>query len=128
MYSIITLCLSPSLPRLIRLSSPNLNYIICVGAVILYLDMILLVIPSTDERVVSILCNVNPWFTSIGYSLCYGTILVKMFRVYYIYSNPSPRKKVPVCVCVGGGGGRKDVVTLGPLLIVHGSPNEMILH
>jgi gamma-aminobutyric acid type B receptor len=79
--------------KLIRLSSPNLNYIICVGAIILYLDMILLVIPSTDRMVVSVLCNLNPWFTSIGYSLCYGTIVVKMFRVYYIYSNPSPRKK-----------------------------------
>jgi gamma-aminobutyric acid type B receptor len=79
--------------KLIRLSSPNLNYLICAGAIILYLDMILLVIPSTDMMVVTVLCNLNPWFTSIGYSLCYGTILVKMLRVYYIYSNPSPRKK-----------------------------------
>ena len=40
-------------PRLF-LSSPNLNYIICVGAIILYLDMILIVIPSTNKAVVSI--------------------------------------------------------------------------
>ena len=97
--AVLHVYLSPSISyRLIRLSSPNLNNIICIGAIILYLDMILLVIPSTDRTDVSVLCNLNPWFTAIGYSLCYGTIVVKMFRVYYIYSNPSPRKKVCIVI------------------------------
>ena len=35
-----------------------------------------------------------PWLNAIGYSLCFGTIVVKMFRVYYIFNSPTPAKKV----------------------------------
>ena len=38
----------------------------------------------------------RPWLTSIGFSLCFGTINAKMYRVYYIFHNPtvSTRKRV----------------------------------
>ena len=45
--------------RLIRLTSPNLNYLIGVGAIILYLDISLSVIPITDVKAVTVLCNVS---------------------------------------------------------------------
>ena len=32
--------------------------------------------------------QINPWLTSLGYSLCYGTILIKMVRVWSIFSKP----------------------------------------
>ena len=80
--------------RLLKMASSKLNYVIGIGAIILYLDTFFFVIPSTDPSVVSVLCNVAPWLTAIGYSLCYGTILAKMARVYYIFNNPSPNKKV----------------------------------
>ena len=80
------------LPRLIRLSSPNLNYIIGAGAIILYIDIYLFVVPTTDSDTVAVLCNVTSWLTALGYSLCYGTILAKMWRVYYIFDNPNPSK------------------------------------
>ena len=35
-----------------------------------------------------------PWLTSLGYSLCYGVILVKMARVWYIFNNPTIQKKM----------------------------------
>ena len=35
-----------------------------------------------------------PWLNAIGYSLCFGTIVVKMFRVYYIFGSPTPAKKL----------------------------------
>ena len=38
--------------------------------------------------------KINSWLTAIGYSLCYGTILTKLGRVYYIFHNPSVTKKV----------------------------------
>ena len=59
--------------------------------------------------------QLNPWLTAVGYSLCYGTILVKMMRVWYIFNHPSVTQKyvsihviihclcvccVYVCVCV----------------------------
>ena len=34
------------------------------------------------------------WLTAIGYSLCYGTIIVKMFRIFYIINNLFSRKRV----------------------------------
>ena len=88
----MVLC-SPSY-RLIRLSSPNLNYIIGVGAIILYVDIYLFIIPTTNPQTVAALCTSTPWLITLGYSLCYGTILAKMVRIYYIFGNPTPQKKV----------------------------------
>ena len=76
------------------LASTKLNYLIIVGAIILYVDIIFTVVPSTDPIVVSFFCNLTSWLSAIGYSLCYGTILVKMTRVYYIFNNPTANKKV----------------------------------
>jgi gamma-aminobutyric acid type B receptor len=67
---------------------------IIIGATILYLSIIFVVIPSTSPHVVSVCCNLTPWLTAIGYSLCYGTILAKMARVYYIFNDPTTKKKV----------------------------------
>ena len=78
--------------RLIRFTSPNLNYIIGVGAIIIYIDIYISVYPTTDPDTVAVLCNIIPWLTSIGYSLCYGTIIAKMWRVYYIINNSTPKK------------------------------------
>ena len=45
--------------RLIRLSSPNLNYIIGAGAIILYIDVCFFIVPTTDRYAASILYNVR---------------------------------------------------------------------
>ena len=42
-----------------RLTSPNLNYIIGTGAILLYLAIYVMVIPSTDPTAVAVLCNVS---------------------------------------------------------------------
>ena len=77
-----------------KLASNKLNYLIAVGAVILYIDTIFFVIPVNSPNAVIGICNLIPWLTAIGYSLCYGTILAKMTRVYYIFNNPTAQKKV----------------------------------
>ena len=79
--------------RLIRLSSPNLNYLIGGGAIILYMNTYFFIIPTTDPHAVAVLCNITPWLTALGYSFCYGTILAKMVRVYYIFDKPTPQKR-----------------------------------
>jgi len=45
--------------KLIRLTSPKLNYIIGAGAVLLYLGICVMVIPSTNPDIVKVLCNVS---------------------------------------------------------------------
>ena len=32
--------------------------------------------------------------TNVGYVLCFAPVLMKMWRVYYIFHNPAPNKKV----------------------------------
>ena len=76
-----------------RMSSTNLNYLIGGGAIILYMDTYFFIIPTTNQQVVTVLCNLTPWLTALGYSLCYGTILAKMVRVYFIFDNPTPQQK-----------------------------------
>ncbi|CAI8029905.1 Gamma-aminobutyric acid type B receptor subunit 2 [Geodia barretti] len=73
--------------RLVRLSSSNLNYLIGLGAIVLYVNVITLVIPTTNADFAAILCNTNPWLVSVGYSLCYGTMIIKMIRVWVIFNN-----------------------------------------
>ena len=75
------------------MSSPNLNYLIGGGAIILYMDIYFFITPTTDQQAVTALCNLTPWLTALGYSLCYGTILAKMVRVYYIFDKPTPQKR-----------------------------------
>ena len=45
--------------RLIQLSSPNLNYLIGIGAILLYLDAYLLVSPTTDQTATTVKCNAS---------------------------------------------------------------------
>lgn len=45
--------------RIVRLSSPNLNLLVGIGAIILYMDIIITVIPTTSKVVNTILCNVS---------------------------------------------------------------------
>jgi len=56
---------------------------------VLYIISLLVFFPTTF-----VTAQVEPWLFSIGYSLCFGTILAKMYRVHYIFSNPTAEKRV----------------------------------
>ena len=91
MYYILSLSLS--LSRLIRLSSPKLNIITVFGGIILYVSMVLFVIPTHSKSAIHGLCIARLWFLALGVSLAFGTIIMKMFRVFIIFSNPTPKRK-----------------------------------
>ena len=95
-YSSIVSALKYSLKkyRLVKIASVKLNYLIGIGAIILYIDVIVQVIPTKDPDVVNVFCNLTPWLTAIGYSLSYGTILAKMARIYYIFIDSFAKKTV----------------------------------
>ena len=62
---------------------------IVVGAVVFYVTVILF---GVDENVASNatvngLCHANIWLVSIGFSLLFGTILAKTWRVHYIFNH-----------------------------------------
>ena len=75
-----------------QISRPRLNYLIILGAFLFYVTMILLAIPTRNKDVFLGLFKTISWTTALGFSLCYGTIIMKMFRVYYIVNNPLPNK------------------------------------
>ena len=45
--------------RLMKLSSPKLNYLILAGATILYINIFFFIIPTTNPSTVTVLCNVS---------------------------------------------------------------------
>ena len=71
--------------RVVRLSSPNLNFLVGIGAIILYADIIVTVIPNADRLSRSIDCNVcKPSCQKFSIiPLCYiaGT-MVDSFRIF----------------------------------------------
>ena len=45
--------------RLIRLSSSSLNYVIIIGAAVMYLSIVLYIVPVTEQLAATLLCNVS---------------------------------------------------------------------
>ena len=115
--------------RLIRLTSPNLNYIIVAGALCFYASVyFLLWPPNVPKDTVKGFCNVRTacfvcmyvclymyaciknwiyqslfhifqvslWLAIIAFSLSFGTINAKMWRVYLICHKPKPTMKKTV--------------------------------
>ena len=81
--------------RLVKLGSPYVNVLIIAGAVVYYVVVILL---GVDENVASYstvdgLCHARVWLAMIGFSLLYGTIFAKTWRIYYIFSHTKPNSK-----------------------------------
>ena len=46
------------------------------------------------ENEVTVCMQIQHWLFTIGYSLAFGTVLAKMWRVYQIFNNPKLNKKV----------------------------------
>ena len=81
--------------RLVKLGSPYVNIMIIAGAVVFYVTVILF---GVDENVTSYstvngLCHAKIWLVSIGFSLLYGTIFAKTWRIYYIFNFSKPNSK-----------------------------------
>ena len=81
--------------RLVKLGSPYVNIIIIAGAVVFYVVVILF---GVDENVASDstvdgLCHARIWLVAIGFSLLYGTIFAKTWRIYYIFNHAKPNSK-----------------------------------
>lgn len=80
--------------KTVRLSSPNLNYFIIAGTILMYISIGFYLLPTRSEVVVHARCVLQRWFFNIGYTLAFGTVFVKMWRVYHIFNNPQPNKKI----------------------------------
>ncbi|CAI4227280.1 unnamed protein product [Auanema sp. JU1783] len=75
--------------RFIKMSSPNLNNIIIIGSIFTFASVILL---GLDTRVLSSeefvkMCYAKSWTLSLGFTLAFGAMFSKTWRVHSIFTN-----------------------------------------
>ncbi|KAI6189320.1 Gamma-aminobutyric acid type B receptor subunit 2 [Aphelenchoides fujianensis] len=81
--------------KFIKMSSPNLNNFIIVGSICAYISIFLLgldtrfVSPKAFER----LCYTKTWVLSVGFTLAFGSMFSKTWRVHSIFTNIRKDKK-----------------------------------
>ena len=82
--------------RLVKLGSPYVSIMIVAGAIVFYAIVILFGVDEnvTSHTIVDGLCHARIWLVSIGFSLLYGTIFAKTWRVYYIFSYTTASSKL----------------------------------
>nr|CDJ98154.1 Extracellular ligand-binding receptor and GPCR domain containing protein [Haemonchus contortus] len=75
--------------RFIKMSSPNLNNLIIVGSMCTFASVVLL---GIDTRILSNdnfvkLCYVKSWTLCLGFTLAFGSMFSKTWRVHSIFTN-----------------------------------------
>ena len=68
--------------RIVRLTSPNLNYLIILGTILLYTTVIFFVFPTTDATYQTIFCHVS-YSLVFGCVFCTGLLLEIYFQIVH---------------------------------------------
>ena len=80
--------------KVIKASSPYINMIIIAGCVLGFCSIIVMSIESIDTHqyispsAYPLLCNIRPWLLSCGFTLAFGALFAKTWRLYMIFRNP----------------------------------------
>ncbi|XP_053206531.1 gamma-aminobutyric acid type B receptor subunit 2-like isoform X2 [Panonychus citri] len=82
--------------RYIKMSSPYLNNLIIIGCILTYTSVILL---GLDSRLLSeanfpYICAARSWVLMSGFTLAFGSMFSKTWRVHAIFTNIKLNKKV----------------------------------
>ncbi|XP_064602848.1 gamma-aminobutyric acid type B receptor subunit 2-like [Liolophura sinensis] len=82
--------------RYIKMSSPNMNNIIIVGCIMNYISVFLLgtdggLLPSSRFP---LMCSARAWVLAVGFTLAFGAMFSKTWRVHAIFTNIKLNKKV----------------------------------
>jgi gamma-aminobutyric acid type B receptor len=80
--------------KTVKATSPVLNVIVALGSVVWYTMIVLIGLPVSDEDVYNVTCPVTLWMLSLGVTLVLGPLTLKSWRIYHIFHNPKPNKKV----------------------------------
>ncbi|XP_013398210.1 gamma-aminobutyric acid type B receptor subunit 2-like [Lingula anatina] len=84
--------------RHIKLSSPNLNNVIATGCVVAFscVPFVALDTRLVPPDVMPAMCMTSGWLLSIAFSLAFGAMFAKTWRVYKIFRNKSGRMRKPL--------------------------------
>ncbi|XP_048240319.1 gamma-aminobutyric acid type B receptor subunit 1-like [Haliotis rufescens] len=77
--------------RIVKMSSPRLNNVILAGCVLLYITVFL---EQTDKELVAGLCLSKVYLLTLGFSMAFGALFAKTWRVHVIFTNATKQKKV----------------------------------
>ena len=80
----------------IKMSSPNLNNLIIVGCILTYTSVIILGLDSymTSTEAFPYICTARAWILMSGFTLSFGSMFSKTWRVHSIFTNVQLNKKV----------------------------------
>ncbi|CAF1412255.1 unnamed protein product [Adineta steineri] len=80
--------------RYIRMSSPSLNNIILCGCMLAYISIILMGVNSSlfpqkwfTKIIMNIICATRMWLLCISFTLAFGSMFSKTWRVHSIFTN-----------------------------------------
>lgn len=82
--------------RYIKMSSPHLNNLIIIGAMLTYSSVIFLGLNSrmTSINMFPYICAARAWLLMAGFSLAFGAMFSKTWRVHSIFTDITINKKV----------------------------------
>ena len=82
--------------RYIKMSSPYLNNMIIIGCLLTYTSVILLGLDShlTSEAALPVICTARIWTLMAGFTLAFGSMFSKTWRVHSIFTDVKLNKKV----------------------------------
>ncbi len=78
------------------MSSPNMNNLIIIGCILTYISVILLGLDSnlTPKESFPFICTARAWILMCGFTLSFGSMFSKTWRVHSIFTNVQLNKKV----------------------------------
>lgn len=93
---VIILILLNTFFRYIKMSSPHLNNLIIVGCILTYSSVIFLGLDSQLSSVTAFpyICTARAWLLMAGFSLAFGSMFSKTWRVHSIFTDVKLNKKV----------------------------------
>ena len=82
--------------RNIKMSSPYLNNMIIIGCLLTYTSVILMGLDShlTSEAALPVICTARIWTLMAGFTLAFGSMFSKTWRVHSIFTDVKLNKKV----------------------------------
>ena len=83
--------------RVIKASSPCINNIILLGTFLGFISIILIVLMATNylnDQVRSLFCNMSVWLVNLTFTIAFGSLLTKTWRVYAVFRNPWTKHRI----------------------------------
>ncbi|XP_070573335.1 gamma-aminobutyric acid type B receptor subunit 2-like isoform X2 [Ptychodera flava] len=82
--------------RYIKMSSPYINNLIIIGGILCYSSIFVIGLdsPSISDFAFEMVCSARSWLLAVGFTLAFGAMFSKTWRVHSIFTNLKMKKRV----------------------------------